>query len=180
MQVMVNSATFMTGESTLCPVSVYGYSSNSVPGIDIVGLDKKSKLIKETISYLLRLFQLKLPLKRYVLVINEVDIPIGRSNVHCLELPLLLSLLVLSRNLGIHRLDDCFAIGEFALNGRVREPMLNIEQRNSIYRVIHRENDRDLVKLISNYTYDSCERVQVLSLNQLLEDSRLPVFGPSH
>ena len=46
---------------------VFGYSTRGIPGLEIVGLGQKGRLIKEKILYLNRKNNLKIPPRRYVI-----------------------------------------------------------------------------------------------------------------
>jgi len=53
--------------------SIFGYSSKSVPGLEINGIGKFGKAIKEKIVYITRDRQLQIPLKRYVINVELPD-----------------------------------------------------------------------------------------------------------
>ena len=48
-------------------VTLFGYSSKSIPGLEINGLGKYGKAIKEKIIFVTRTRGLQIPIKRFVL-----------------------------------------------------------------------------------------------------------------
>lgn len=73
-------------------VTLFGYSTKSVPGLEINGLGKYGKFIKEKIVFITRSRGLQIPLKRFVLNV-EISDDLGdleSSSVKWLEYPLLL------------------------------------------------------------------------------------------
>ncbi len=72
-------------------VSIYGYCSKSVPGIEINGLGKYGRAIKEKIVYVTRTRQLQIPLRRFVINVefqDEKELTI--DNVKWLELAIMI------------------------------------------------------------------------------------------
>ncbi|MGE3610918.1 MAG: hypothetical protein AB7I27_15110 [Bacteriovoracaceae bacterium] len=108
-------------------VTLFGYATKSVPGLEINGLGKYGKAIKEKIIFVTRTRQLPIPLKRFVL---NVEIPdelgtLESCSVKWLEYPLLLHYWFLAGLLPISKLDNCFAIGSLTPSGLVEEPIQN-------------------------------------------------------
>ncbi len=52
------------------PVDIFGYTSHGIPGLEIVGLGKYGKSVKEKFIYLTRVKNLKVPKKRYSSSLN--------------------------------------------------------------------------------------------------------------
>lgn len=114
-----------------CPVDIFGYASNGIPGIEIVGLGKYSRSMKEKFIYLSRERKLRFPLKRFVLCIEgEVEgKKFKEEEYRYLELPLLIMLWSLTGHLPLGNLDDCFASGKISVEGDVSAlPLSNLEQ----------------------------------------------------
>ena len=106
-------------------VTLFGYSTKSVPGLEINGLGKYGKAIKEKIVFVTRTRQLQIPLKRFVLNVELTD-ELGvleSSSVKWLEYPLLLHYWFLAGLLPISKLDNCFAVGSLSPSGEVMEPI---------------------------------------------------------
>ena len=106
-------------------VTLFGYSTKSVPGLEINGLGKYGKAIKEKIVFVTRSRQLQIPLKRFVLNVELTDDlgDLESSSVKWLEYPLLLHYWFLAGLLPIMKLDNCLAIGSLTPSGEVEEPI---------------------------------------------------------
>ena len=102
-------------------VDIFGYSTKGLPGIEILGMGKLGRSIKEKFIYLSRSLKLQIPHRRYVLC-SEVDerlLAKGEGTVQHLELPLLLLFWTMAEILPIKRLNDCFCGGRISVNGKV-------------------------------------------------------------
>jgi hypothetical protein len=104
-----------------CPVDIFGYASNGIPGIEIVGLGKYARGVKEKFIYLSREKKLKFPLKRFVLCIErELEgKKFKEEEYRYLELPLLIMLWSLTGHLPLGNLDDCFSSGKISVEGEI-------------------------------------------------------------
>ncbi len=105
-------------------VTLFGYSTKSVPGLEINGLGKYGKFIKEKIVFITRSRGLQIPLKRFVLNVEITDDlgDLESSSVKWLEYPLLLHYWFLAGLIPITKLDNCFAIGSITPSGIIEEP----------------------------------------------------------
>ncbi len=118
-----------------CAVDIFGYSSNGIPGIEIVGVGRHARSMKEKFIYLSREKKLKFPLKRFVLCV-EGDVE-GKKfkdeEYRFLELPLLMMLWSLTGHLPLQALEDCFASGKISIEGEVTTlPLTDHEQMSLI------------------------------------------------
>lgn len=107
-------------------VTLFGYATKSVPGLEINGLGKYGKAIKEKIVFITRTRQLQIPLKRFVLNV-EISDDLGdleSNSVKWLEYPLLLHYWYLAGLLPITKLDNCLAVGSITPSGLVEEPII--------------------------------------------------------
>lgn len=106
-------------------VTLFGYATKSVPGLEINGLGKFGKPIKEKIVFVTRTRGLQIPLKRFVLNAEITDDlgDLESSSVKWLEYPLLLHYWYLAGLLPISKLDNCLATGSFNPSGVVEEPI---------------------------------------------------------
>lgn len=104
-----------------CPVDIFGYASNGIPGIEIVGVGKYARSMKEKFIYLSREKKLKFPLKRFVLCVEgEIEgKKFKEEEYRYLELPLLMMLWSLTGHLPLQGLEDCFAAGKISVEGEV-------------------------------------------------------------
>ena len=105
-------------------VTLFGYSTKSVPGLEINGVGKYGKFIKEKIVFITRSRGLQIPLKRFVLNVEITDDlgDLESSSVKWLEYPLLLHYWFLAGLIPISKLDNCFAIGSITPSGVIEEP----------------------------------------------------------
>jgi hypothetical protein len=105
-------------------VTLFGYSTKSVPGLEINGIGKYGKFIKEKIVFITRSRGLPIPLKRFVLNVEMTDDlgDLESSSVKWLEYPLLLHYWFLAGLIPISKLDNCFAIGSITPSGVIEEP----------------------------------------------------------
>lgn len=106
-------------------ITLFGYSSKSIPGLEINGLGKFGKSIKEKIVFVTRTRGLQVPIKRFVLNAEITDDlgDLEGSSVKWLEYPLLLHYWFLAGLLPISKLDNCFALGSLSPSGLVEEPL---------------------------------------------------------
>lgn len=104
-----------------CPVDIFGYASNGIPGIEIVGVGRYARSMKEKFIYLSREKKLKFPLKRFVLCVEgELEgKKFKEEEYRYLELPLLMMLWSLTGHLPLQALEDCFAAGKISVEGEV-------------------------------------------------------------
>lgn len=104
-------------------ITLFGYSTKSIPGLEINGLGKYGKAIKEKIIFVTKTRSLQIPLKRFVLNVELSDDlgDLESSSVKWIEYPLLLHYWFLAGLLPISKLDNCFAIGSLTPSGVVEE-----------------------------------------------------------
>lgn len=108
-------------------VTFFGYSTKSIPGLEINGIGKYGRGIKEKIIYITRCRNLPIPLKRFVLNVELSD-ELGElesTSIKWLEFPLLLHYWFLAGLLPISKLDNCMAVGALTPSGKIEEPHLN-------------------------------------------------------
>lgn len=129
-----------------CPVDIFGYASNGIPGIEIVGLGKYSRSMKEKFIYLSRERKLRFPLKRFVLCIEgEVEgKKFKEEEYRYLELPLLIMLWSLTGHLPLGNLDDCFASGKISVEGDVVALPLNHDEQGRLGDIFKLDDDQTL------------------------------------
>lgn len=101
-------------------VDIFAYTSKGIPGIDVVGMGTLSKKLKEKIIYLARLNQLKIPLRKYVICVDEIGAKeLSSEEKIWLELPVLILFLAISKQIPIKKLDDCFCSGRIFPTGKL-------------------------------------------------------------
>lgn len=97
-------------------VEPFGYATKGIPGLDIVISGKNGKMMKEKFIFLTKSAGLRLPLKHYVLCLEE---DIKEEALAWLELPLFVLYLSLAEVLPIHHLEDCLCSGRVYPSGRL-------------------------------------------------------------
>lgn len=126
-------------------VDIFGYASKGIPGIEILGIGKHGRMIKEKFVYLSREKKIKFPCKRFVLCI-EGDLEnkkFKEEEFRYLELPLLIMLWSLSGELPVSNLDDCFSIGKISVIGEISSFELKEELQIKLWEnLIHFEEKK--------------------------------------
>lgn len=110
-------------------LSIFGYRSHGVPGLDVKGLPISNIIVKEKLVYLSKLFGVKIPMRRFHLC---VDIPkevikIKKELIddRLFELPLLLLFWSLADLIKLYELENCFALGKIDSSGKVEIPAIS-------------------------------------------------------
>jgi hypothetical protein len=127
-------------------VDIFGYASNGIPGIEIVGLGKYSRSMKEKFIFLSREKKLKFPLKRFVLCIEgEVEgKKFKEEEYRYLELPLLIMLWSLTGHLPLGHLEDCFASGKISVEGEISALLLSEKEQGQLSEMFKLDDDQSL------------------------------------
>ncbi len=124
-------------------VTIFGYATKGVPSLEINGVGKLSKNIKEKLIYLTRTRKIQVPLRRFVVCVdvNEVN---DRETQHLkwLEFPLLLIYWYLCGVVPIRRLDNCMCSGWVKTNGEVFQMKLPAQ-----IKVEHANKETKLISL---------------------------------
>ncbi len=152
-----------------CPVDIFGYASNGIPGIEIVGLGKYTRGVKEKFIYLSRERKLKFPMKRFVLCIEgEIEgKKFKEEEYRYLELPLLLMLWSLTGNLPLGNLEDCFAAGKISVEGEIHSLGLSAKDQAFLSELFNLDEDQPL-KIIAPSTSEVLENYYHLPLEALM------------
>lgn len=137
-----------------CPVDIFGYSSNGIPGIEIVGVGKYARSMKEKFIYLSREKKLKFPLKRFVLCVEgEVEgKKFKEEEYRYLELPLLMMLWSLTGHLPLQALEDCFAAGKISVEGEVTALILSESEQIGLWDLFKLNETQSLKVIAPNNT----------------------------
>jgi hypothetical protein len=135
-------------------ITLFGYSTKSVPGLEINGLGKYGKSIKEKIIYVTRTRGLQVPLKRFILNV-EISDELGdleSSSIKWLEYPLLLHYWFLADLLPISKLDNCLALGSLNPSGLIEEmitdSVLHLCHDNHLHLISSTHTARDIYGVI--------------------------------
>lgn len=111
---------FYKGPQGIKFVTIFGYATKGVPALEINGVGKLSKNIKEKLIFITRTRKLPIPLRRFVICVdlNELNDQ-NLSNLKWLEFPLLLMFWYLAGMVPISKLDDCLCAGWLQANGKI-------------------------------------------------------------
>jgi len=112
-------------------VSLFGYRSNSVPGLNILGPTNWCRSLREKIIYLSRTRKLALPLNKYVLVIEDYE-QLDAEVLPNLELPLMILYWNLAGILPLYSLDDCLLSGQVSSHGEIKIPIPNLGELQNL------------------------------------------------
>lgn len=111
-------------------VTIFGYSSKGVPSLEINGVGKLSKNIREKLIYLTRTRKLRIPLRRFVICVDKNEIgQLSEEHLKHLEFPILLVYWYLAGILPIKKLENCFSSGWIKANGEIYQ---SIFQQNNV------------------------------------------------
>lgn len=111
-------------------VTIFGYSSKSVPGLEIQGLGSHGRNMKEKFVFLCKERKVSFPFKKYVLCIDlsEIKVNLEKHSIDYLELPFLMTFFYLGGLLPIYTLSDCVAVGRVDVSGKVTEPSIDTQK----------------------------------------------------
>jgi hypothetical protein len=157
MQTQLQTCLFLKNQIIYLPL--FGYSSRSVPGLEINGIGKLGKNIKEKIIYVSKTYGIKSSTKKYVLCLDQ-QMGLEDSTVTTyqnLELPLFLMYLYLTGNFPMNKLDNCFASGVITPGGRMKDMLPKLIPEKFILLHIDNhpsclaDNRLDLKEIISHF-----------------------------
>ena len=135
-------------------VSVFGYATKGVPGLEINGVGKLSRNIREKITFISRSRRLPIPLRRYVLCVDVNEIQNSEpESLKWLEFPMLLLYWHMAGLVPISKLSDCLCSGWFKANGEIIQMMLGADFARLVEKQFVAEEATDL-KLIDQPTRD--------------------------
>lgn len=179
-------------------VNIFGYTSQGLPGIEIIGLNGLGRIIKEKLLFLSKSQSLRFPLKRYVIGVEMQDSAkdFEVEALRWLEFPILLSFWTLCDFLPISKLEDCLACGKVSVSGKIEEPILpeaifvqavkNIELQGYNYLKIISEfsssNDanscvhlssRELLRDIGRFQFEQYQSKNPRTIEAILSDGPL-------
>lgn len=149
-------------------VTIFGYATKGVPSLEINGVGKLSKNIKEKLIYLTRLRKLQVPLRRFVVCVdlNELNDK-HTQHLKWLEFPLLLMYWYLCGLLPIRKLDNCISSGWIKTNGEIFQMSLDQKFNNYCHDFF---NPIELKQLkIINLSDDPGSGIDTINSSSLLE-----------
>lgn len=156
-------------QGSLESADLFGYTTKGVPGIEIIGLSKHGRQIKEKFVYLSKERGLKFPPLRFVLCVEgDVEGKKFKSEEYrFLELPLLIMLWKMADILPIYELTDCFAAGKVSVQGEVDYLNLKPKDQDSLFDKIG-ESSEGIPKMIAPKEMQINEKFGHIYLEDLL------------
>lgn len=102
-------------------INLFGYTSKSVPGLEIHGLGRQGVLVREKLLYLTRKHRFPLPCLRFSISVETPYLSPSRDweVMAPLEFPLLLLFWTLSHNLKLTKPEQCLSAAVLAPDGTV-------------------------------------------------------------
>ena len=127
MEARINS--FINGPRGISLITLFGYTTKGVPGIEIHGMSKVAKVLREKIIYLTKIRELSVPKRRYVvcLDINELSTNENWKELKSLELAAILLYWYLAGLIPISKLDDCLCQGHINTRGEIYQRSYDVE-----------------------------------------------------
>ena len=120
----VKIKSLLINQSQLLGVDIYGISSRGIPGLEINGLGKRGKLLKEKINFITtRYLVTKKNMKRFVISVESTCTEEKiRDKGLDLELPIIVLYWTLLGVLPLKNLDECLAVGRVNVDFIVSSP----------------------------------------------------------
>ncbi|MBL7663634.1 MAG: hypothetical protein JNM93_00760 [Bacteriovoracaceae bacterium] len=146
------------GKTSYHVVTFFGYTSKGLPGIELVGLGKYSKQIKEKLVYLCRSRSIPMPLQRFMICLDNHACLDGldTNEIQWIELPIFLLFLQLMKKISIRSLENCLCGGYLHISGDIYHLPLNAKLEDYVV-------DKKLVPLLNEgerkYPYLPLEKI---------------------
>jgi hypothetical protein len=156
-------------------IQLFGYSSNGVPGLEILGLGAKGKIIKEKLIFVSRQFGLKFKAKRFVICIDEDPSLIQGADWQGIEVPVGLLFWTIAGHLPLNNLEKCFACGRIELNGTIEEGFIGEEELKTIQEYISIQDEKSLF-FIGRKPLQFCPNIKYIPITPLLGDLKQATF----
>ncbi|MDD0854253.1 hypothetical protein HBN50_14160 [Halobacteriovorax sp. GB3] len=142
-------------------IDLFGYTTKGIPGVDIIGLGKRGKVLKEKNNFITRSMQIQIPMRRYVLCFDDERLlELGNEEFKLLELPVLILFWSLAGVVPIKNLEDCICSGKFDVRGQIT--CIDPEEFNLL--------EHEKYKWITSKRMES-EDYHILPIEDLLEAS---------
>ena len=174
MNYKIRSSLYVKGQ--IIEIDIYGYSTRSIPGLDIIGIGNKGKLLREKLNFLTNRYAQKIKaLKRFVISI-EGDYPEEKLKLisRDLEFPILILYWAMLGILPIKNLDNCWATGSINIDLEIFSPL--IEKMDEC---AHRDLSLWSRTLICNHQAMNYSFKNIILWNDLFEKNHLNSECPS-
>ena len=153
-------------------VTLFGYTTKGIPGLEIVGLGNEGRKLKEKFIFICRDWGIQLPLRRFVLCFEGDYKQFQKDqSLKSLELPLFILFLSLSQNLPISKLEDCLSFGEVRVDGQIIQAKIPKQYWAGLDHVLQKKKMK--LKVISPEFSHPSSQIHHLHLEQLFADLRV-------
>ena len=148
-------------------ISLFGYASRGIPGLEINGLGSSGKIIKEKILFLTRKNELPIPPRRYALTVEAegVDHKMMKAKAHELDFPLLVLYWYLAGHIPLAKIDDCLTSGKMTVDGYVIQTQVPFGIKTKLQRKLN----PTVVKSIKFISSNPHEDFWTIDSHQLLQ-----------
>jgi hypothetical protein len=138
--------TYVKTKRGVVPITIFAYSTKGIPGLEITGLGKFSKPIKEKFIYLSKVRAIKVPKKRYILCVecDELIKECQWTDIKWFEFPLLLTYWHLAEVIKINTLADCISSGYVSSMGNVYHHPIDKVVEGELSRKLQKRNIKSL------------------------------------
>ena len=151
-------------------VSLFGYRTNGIPGIELKGLPNNQNIVREQLVYLSKMFGIKVPIRRFHLCIDmpkeflrmKKDLVEDRF----LDLPLLLLYWSLAEVIKIQELEYVFSFGRIEPDGQIIIPNISETYLGHLNAVIKEKTSRSITMITSNKS--TYQNMRCITINSIL------------
>jgi len=136
--------------------NVFAYTTNGIPGLEIKIGSKNSKILREKMIYLTRKSGLQIPMRRYVICVEEGDKMLKKEELKWLELPILILYWTMADALSISRLENCLCGGQVSIDGIIKPlnvsgkylDFFNSHECSKIWKIITGREQKECLGLV--------------------------------
>lgn len=169
---------FVDYSSKVKVFDIFGYSTNGIPGIELVLPPRIGKQFQQKLIFLTRKNNLQIPMRRYVLGIDtdyEADF---NSGIKQLELPFLVLFWSMANIIKLTKTENCLTSGELSLNGKIKVNQSGKSWLTAVDRVYEEYFGNDLT-LIGEWGDDAELPYAKISLQELFSGLKSKESGPA-
>ncbi len=140
------------------PVTLFGYATKSLPGLEINGLGRYGKTLKEKVVFITRSRNLPVPLKRYV-ISAEYEVEQDPEGLRWMDVPVLMLYWHMAGLVRMGRLDNCVVAGQVSPAGEIL-----VRQGDEVWSWAASQR----LTLLGNYRYNEPDHVRQVHLADVL------------
>lgn len=139
-------------------LTLFGYATKGIPSLEVNGVGKLSKNIKEKLIFLTRNRHLNIPLRRYVVCVDQNDgVAKTEEELKWLEFPLLLIYWYMAGLVPIKKLDNCITSGWIKPDGTITINQLEEIHKKTIEMQLSEKEKKHLLYIGNPYASISSE-----------------------